>query len=159
TAFAQILLDMSRKRGFKGLCAGRAETALRLVRNFTVDAITLDLQLPDRDGWTVLDRLKHDAKTRHIPVHIISVDEDEQQRGLKQGAIAYLNKPASKEDVEQALGRIKSFVERPVKKLLVVEDNEVQRKSIADLIGNHDVVTTSVATGQEALAALGRDPF
>jgi hypothetical protein len=158
TAFAQILLDMARARGFKGLCAGRAETALRLVRDFSVDAITLDLQLPDRDGWTVLDRLKHDPKTRHIPVHIISV-EDEEQRGLKQGAIAYLRKPASKEAVEEALGRIKSFVERPVKKLLVVEDNEVQRNSIAELIGNHDVETTSVATGKDALAVLNRDPF
>jgi HAMP domain-containing protein/CheY-like chemotaxis protein/signal transduction histidine kinase len=157
-AFAQILLDMARARGFKGLCAGRAETVFRLVRRFTVDAITLDLRLPDQDGWTVLDRLKHDAKTRHIPVHIISADEDE-QRGLKQGAIAYLHKPASKEAVEEALGRIKSFVERPVKKLLVVEDDEGQRKSIAELIGNHDVHTTSVATGKEALAALGQDPF
>jgi CheY-like chemotaxis protein len=156
--FAQILLDMARARGFKGLCAGRAETAFHLVRGFTVDAITLDLRLPDRDGWTVLDRLKHDAKTRHIPVHIISADEDG-QRGLKQGAIAYLHKPASKDAVEEALGRIKSFVERPVKKLLVVEDNEVQRKGIAELIGNHDVHTSSVATGKEALAALGQDPF
>ncbi len=157
-AFAQILLDMARARGFRGLCAGRADTALRLVQDFTVDAITLDLKLPDRDGWTVLDRLKHDSKTRHIPVHIISVEEGG-QRGLRQGAIAYLNKPASKEAVEEALGRIKSFVERPVKNLLVIEDNEAQRKGIAELIGNHDVHTTSVATGEEALATLARDRF
>ena len=157
-AFAQILLDMARKRGFKGLCAGRADTALRLAQSFAVDAITLDLKLPDRDGWTVLDRLKHDPKTRHIPVHIISVEEGG-QRGLRQGAIAYLNKPASKEAVEEALGRIKSFVERPVKNLLVIEDNEAQRKGIAELIGNHDVHTTSVATGEEALATLARDRF
>ncbi|MBI5518398.1 MAG: HAMP domain-containing protein [Deltaproteobacteria bacterium] len=158
TAFAQIVLDMARARGFKGLVAGRAETALRLVKRFSVDAITLDLRLPDRDGWTVLDRLKHDARTRHIPVHIISVEEGE-QRGLMLGAIAYLHKPASKEAVEEALDHIKSFVERPVKKLLVVEDDEVHRQSIAELIGNHDVQTIGAATGEAALSALRAEPF
>jgi CheY-like chemotaxis protein/signal transduction histidine kinase/HAMP domain-containing protein len=158
-AFAQILLDEARERGFKGLVAGRAETAFQLLGNFAVDAITLDLGLPDRDGWTVLDGLKHNGQTRHIPVHIISSAEGEEKRGLKMGALAYLHKPATREAIEEALGRIKSYIETPVKKLLVVEDNEAQRKSIAELIGNHDVETTSVGTGQEALDALGRQTF
>jgi CheY-like chemotaxis protein/signal transduction histidine kinase/HAMP domain-containing protein len=156
--FARILLDMARARGFKGLVAGRADTALRLVHNFTVDAITLDLHLPDGSGWNILDRLKHDAKTRHIPVHIMSVEE-ENKRGLDLGALAYLHKPASKEAVEEALGRIQSFVERPAKKLLVIEDNASQRNSIIALIGNHDVTSTGVATGQEAVDLLKNEPF
>jgi HAMP domain-containing protein/CheY-like chemotaxis protein/signal transduction histidine kinase len=157
-AFAEILLDMARARGFKVLVAGRVESALTLLGRYKVDAVTLDLKLPDRDGWVVLDRLKHDAKTRHIPVHIMSV-EDEEKRGLKQGAMAYLHKPVSKEGVEAALTRIKSFVERPVKKLLVVEDNDVQRKTTVELIGNRDVQTTAVGTGGEALQLLGKEKF
>jgi CheY-like chemotaxis protein/nitrogen-specific signal transduction histidine kinase len=157
-AFAQILLDMARARGFKAVLAGRVESALYLLGRIRVDAVTLDLHLPDRDGWVVLDRLKHDPRTRHVPVHIISV-EDEEKRGLKQGAMAYLHKPVSKEGVEAALTRIKAFVERPVKKLLVVEDNDVQRKTTVELIGNRDVQTTAVGTGGEALALLGKEKF
>jgi CheY-like chemotaxis protein len=157
-AFAEILLDMARARGFKVLMAGRVESALSLIGRFKVDAVTLDLRLPDRDGWVVLDRLKHDPRTRHVPVHIISVDEEE-KRGLAQGAMAYLHKPVSKEGVDAALTRIKSFVDRPVKRLLVVEDNEVQRKTTVELIGNRDVQTTAVGTGAEALALLGKEKF
>jgi CheY-like chemotaxis protein len=157
-AFAQILLDMARARGFKAVLAGRVESALYLLGRIRVDAVTLDLHLPDRDGWVVLDRLKHDPRTRHVPVHIISVEEEE-KRGLKQGAMAYLHKPVSKEGVEAALTRIKAFVERPVKKLLVVEDNDVQRKTTVDLIGNRDVQTTAVGTGGEALALLSKEKF
>ena len=157
--FAQILLDKARECGFRGLVAGRAETAFQLLGKFTVDAITLDLGLPDRDGWTVLDGLKHNAKTRRIPVHIIPGAQSEEQRGLKMGGLAYLHKPATRVAIEEALGHIKSYIETPAKKLLVVEDNEAQRRSIAELIGNHDVETTSVGTGWEALAALSKQPF
>ena len=107
------------------------------------------------DGWTVLDRLKHDPKTRHIPVHIISATEG-RQRGLKQGALAFLEKPVTKQALDDAFARLHSFVERPVKKLLVVEDDQTQLDSIVALIGNHDVETTAVRTGAEALAALER---
>jgi CheY-like chemotaxis protein/signal transduction histidine kinase/HAMP domain-containing protein len=156
--FARILVDLARARGFKTLASSRVDRALGLVRDFKVDAITLDLRLQDRDGWALLDRLKHDPKTRHIPVHIISVEE-ERQRGMRLGAIAYLQKPASKEALDDAMGRIKDFVERPIKNLLVVEDNEAQRHSIVELIGNHDVKTTAVGTGEEALNLLRVDHF
>jgi CheY-like chemotaxis protein len=156
--FAKILLNMARERGFKGLVATRTERALAAIRDFKIDAVTLDLRLPDGDGWTVLDRLKHNPKTRHIPVHIISV-ESERQRGLKLGALAYLEKPASKETLDEAFARIKDFIERPVKNLLLVEDNQVQRQSIVDLIGNSDVHTTAVASGLEALTALRESHF
>jgi HAMP domain-containing protein/CheY-like chemotaxis protein/signal transduction histidine kinase len=151
--FARILLDMAREEGFKGLVALRSDTGLAMARDFKPDAITLDIRLPEMDGWTVLDRLKHDPNTRHIPVHIVSVEEG-RQRGLQLGAIAYLQKPVSRETLMEALSGIKSFVERQVKNLLVVEDDEIQRQSIVDLIGNSDVSTTAVGTGTEALSAL-----
>jgi CheY-like chemotaxis protein/two-component sensor histidine kinase len=156
--FAQILLDLARERGFKGLVAHTADRALALAREYQPTAVTLDLRFPDADGWTILDRLKHDASTRHIPVHIISVEEN-WQRGLRLGAIDFLTKPATKESLSDALTTLHEFVDRPVKRLLVVEDDEVQQQSIAELIGNGDVQTTAVTTGADALAALQRETF
>ena len=156
--FAQILLDLARERGFKGLVAHTADRALALAREYQPTAVTLDLRLPDADGWTILDRLKHDPATRHVPVHIISVEEN-WQRGLRLGAIDFLTKPATKESLSDALTTLHEFVDRPIKRLLVVEDDEVQQRSIAELIGDGDVETTAVTTGAEALEALQREPF
>src|SRR4029450_10727733 len=135
--FAQILLDLARERGFKGLVAHTADRALSLAREYQPTAVTLHLRLPDADGWTILDRLKHDASTRHIPVHIISVEEN-WQRGLRLGAIDFMTKPATKESLSDALTPPHEFVDRPVKRLLVVEDDEVARQSIVELIGSGD---------------------
>jgi len=151
--FARILLDRARETGFKGIVTIRGEEAVLLARKYTPNAITLDIRMPDVDGWTVLDRLKHSPETRHIPVQIISVTE-ERQRGLRQGAMAYLYKPASPEVLDEALTAMKAFVERSVKRLLIVEDDEVQRNSIMELIGNGDVETRAVGSGQEALEEL-----
>ena len=115
-----------------------------MAREYQPTAITLDLRLPDADGWTILDRLKHDPATRHIPVHIISVEEN-WQRGLRLGAIDFLTKPATKDSLSDALTTLHEFVDRPVKRLLVVEDDEVARQSIVELIGAGDVETTTVA--------------
>ncbi|HET9464784.1 MAG TPA: response regulator, partial [Gemmatimonadales bacterium] len=156
--FAQILLDLARERGFKGLVAHTADRALSLAREYQPTAVTLDLRLPDADGWTILDRLKHDPATRHIPVHIISVEEN-WQRGLRLGAIDFLTKPATKESLSDALTTLHEFVDRPVKRLLVVEDDEAQQQSIAELIGDGDVETTAVTTGADALQALQRESF
>ncbi|MBD2037291.1 response regulator [Leptolyngbya sp. FACHB-321] len=156
--FVRILTDMARQQGFKVLSSLRSQPGLALAQLFKPDAIMLDLRLPDMDGWTVLDRLKHDPATRHIPVHILSVD-DEQQRSLQLGAIAYLQKPISSEALTQALVDIKGFVERPVKNLLVVEDDLVQAQSIRELIGNGDVLTTIVGTGADALTMLQSSRF
>jgi HAMP domain-containing protein/CheY-like chemotaxis protein/signal transduction histidine kinase len=156
--FAGILLDLAREKGFKGLVATRGDEALALARKFKPDAITLDIKLPDRDGWTVLDRMKHDPGISHIPVHIIS-GEEQRQRALHLGAITHLQKPVSREDLAQAFDQIASFADRRVKRLLVVEDDDTQRMSIVELIGNGDVQTTAVATGTEALTALKQEPF
>jgi len=152
--FATILLDMARSKGFKALVAMRGDSALNLAKRYRPDAITLDIALPDMEGWTVLDRLKHDKATRHIPVHIISGDE-ESGRGLKLGAFAEVQKPVSKEGLDEAFAKIRGFVERPNKTLLIVEDSENQRKAIAELIGGDgDVEITAAASGEEALTIL-----
>ncbi len=145
-------------KGFKGIVASNGGMVGPLARQFRPDAITLDIGLPDMDGWAVLDRLKHDADTRHIPVHIISGFE-EKQRGLRQGAIAYMQKPVTRESLDDALTDIKGFVERKVKRLLIVEDDDTQRNSIVELIGNGDVKTSAVKTGGEALEALRSETF
>ncbi len=151
-AFARILLDTGRRQGFKGLVALQGDIALAMAREYLPDAITLDLQLPLLDGWTVLDHLKRDPATRHIPVQVISVVD--QERGSLVKAISYLEKPVSREAIEGALAHMKSYAEREVRELLVVEDDASQRQSIAELVAGMDVQTTAVGTGEEALAKL-----
>jgi len=151
--FARIMMEMARERGFKTIVATRGDAGLALARQYTPTAITLDIELPGMDGWSVLDRLKHTKNTRHIPVHIISVAE-ERQRGLKMGAMAFENKPATPEQLRDALGRIESFVQRGVKSLLVIEDDTVAQQSIKELIGEGDVETIAVGTAQEAMNQL-----
>ena len=157
-SFAGILLDLAREKGFKGIVATSGAMALALAQKYTPSAITLDIRLPDRDGWTVLDRLKHDARTSHIPVHIITVEE-QRQRALQQGAFNHVQKPATSEDLRMAFDDIKNFAERSFRRLLVVEDDDVQRMSVVELIGNGDVRTTAVATGEEALNLLKDERF
>jgi HAMP domain-containing protein/CheY-like chemotaxis protein/signal transduction histidine kinase len=156
--FSSILADLAREKGFRVLAAVRGDIGLAMARRHQPDAVTLDIDLPGMDGWTVLDRLKHDPATRHIPVHIISMME-EAQRGMRLGAMAYLPKPVERDALLAAFGSIHSFIERKVKSLLVVEDNEAERRSIVALIGNGDVKTTAVATGEEAMAALETQSF
>jgi len=151
--FAKILMEMARERGFKVMVALRGETGLALARQYTPSAITLDIELPGMDGWSVLDRLKHTRNTRHIPVHVLSVN-DERQRGLKMGAMGYENKPITAEGVREALSRLDTFVRRGVKSLLVIEDDKVAQQSIMELIGNGDVETIAVGTAEDALAEL-----
>jgi hypothetical protein len=157
-AFSRFLMDLAHDQGFKALIASRGAQGLALAREMKPHAITLDISLPDVDGWRVLDRLKDDPVTRHIPVYMISVT-DEPERSLQHGALGFLHKPADKDALSGVLSTVKSFVERQVKSLLVVEDDDVQRQSIVELIGNGDVKITAVASGQEALDALDNQHF
>jgi CheY-like chemotaxis protein len=106
----------------------------------------------------VLDRLKHSPETRHIPVHIVS-GVSKRQRGLRQGALSYLEKPVSKEALDGAFERITNFLADGVKRLLVVEDDETQRNSIIALIGEEDVEITAVGTADEALRELSEKHY
>jgi HAMP domain-containing protein/signal transduction histidine kinase/DNA-binding response OmpR family regulator len=151
--YAKVLLEMAHEKGFKGVVAPRGSSALALAREIKPDAITLDVHLPDFDGWRVLDRLKVDLATRHIPIQVISVDENTEPM-LTQGTLGYVRKSEKKETLSEAFDDLKEFVERPVKNLLLVEDDEIQSESIRNLIGNGDVKTTVVATGKDALEEL-----
>ncbi|HEX2645334.1 MAG TPA: response regulator, partial [Thermoanaerobaculia bacterium] len=151
--YARILLGLARAKGFKGIVANRGQVALALAREFLPTAITLDVFLPDMLGWTVLNNLKLDPTTRHIPVQILSVEE-ERQHGLSHGAFSYLVKPATTEDLEIAFDRIKTYVTPHTKRLLVVEDNDIERQSIVTLLDHDDIEITAVATGAEAMEAL-----
>jgi HAMP domain-containing protein/CheY-like chemotaxis protein/signal transduction histidine kinase len=156
--FAQIMLDLAHEKGFKGLVAGRGDVALALARKYKPDAITLDIKLPDQEGWTVLDRLKHDSETSHIPVHVITAYEQQlQSRAF--GAFMQLQKPVSREVLADAFDQIAAFADRDVKRLLVVEDDDIQRMSIVELIGGGDVETTDVATAAEAIEAIKSNQF
>jgi hypothetical protein len=157
--FAQILLDMAREKGFKGVVTIRGETALSLASQFHPDAITLDILLPDDiDGWTVLDRLKMNPATRHIPIQMISVEEA-RDVGLKRGAFAFLEKPVSKEALEESLVRLREFIQRPQRKLLVVEDQVEERRRIVQVIAHDDVCITEASSASEALAELRAENF
>jgi CheY-like chemotaxis protein/CHASE3 domain sensor protein len=156
--FAAILVDFAHDKRFKVLVARSARHGLALALRFLPVAITLDLHLVDEDGWLVLDRLKHDQRTRHIPVHVISVAPG-RNRGLRLGAVSYLQKPVSKDAIDHILQQTVDFIERPVKSLLVVEDDAVQRDTIKELIGNNDVHTTAVGSAAEALKALESERY
>jgi signal transduction histidine kinase/CheY-like chemotaxis protein len=156
--FTRTLLDVAHARGFKGLIALRGATALDLARKFKPAAVTLDIELPDLDGWKVLDALKHDPNTRHIPVHVISVD-DRQQKALQLGAVAGLTKPVTKKSLGQAFDLLEDFIDRPVKTLLMVENDTAVRSMMVELIDDGDVQTTTVSNGAEALVALDGHKF
>ena len=158
TKFANILVDLAHEKGSNAWSLPPVRTALALAHKYHPAAITLDIRLPDRDGWTILDRLKHDPRTRHIPVHIISV-EGARRRALRQGAFTLLNKPVTNGDLEKTFDSMNDFLERDMRELLVVEDDDVQRMSVVELIGNGDVRTTAVGTGQEALNRLKEQRF
>ncbi|SEU25395.1 response regulator [Paenibacillus sp. NFR01] len=151
--FAKILLSMARARGFKGLVALRGDIGLHMAQTYLPDAIILDIQLPVIDGWAILRELKGESHTRHIPVHVISVS-DEVKQGLMMGAMAYLRKPSSKEALEHAFSQIESYTSSSLKHLLIVEDDDIQRRSIMELIGHDDVAITAVSTGEEAIREL-----
>jgi CheY-like chemotaxis protein len=155
--YASIVLETARERGFKGIVALRGDTALALAHEYGPDAIVLDLSLPVVDGRDVLEQLKRHPETRHIPVHVVS-GADGRQEALRAGAVAYVQKPAERELLEQTFGSIASFIDRPVKRLLVVDDDETQRSAIAELVGGGDVEIEGVGNAEEALAALEERP-
>jgi CheY-like chemotaxis protein len=156
--FAKVLLDMAHDKGYKGVVELDGEAGLKAAREIRPDAITLDIDMPGMDGLEVLDRLKRDPETRHVPVHIISGME-EKREGLKAGAIAFLAKPVSKEALDAAFARISSFIDTVPKSLLVVEDNEIQRQSIVELIAHDDVDITAVGSAEEARNKLQEKHF
>jgi HAMP domain-containing protein/CheY-like chemotaxis protein/signal transduction histidine kinase len=151
--YARVLVDLARDHGFKVLVTSRGADALDLAREYLPTAISLDVFLPDMLGWTVLSQLKQNPTTRHIPVQIITLDED-RQHGLARGAFAFATKPTTTEGLNEAFTRIKEFAAPRRRRLLIVEDNPAEQVSIAELLGHDDIEIAVVGTGREALASL-----
>jgi hypothetical protein len=135
----------------------RGADALALARDYQPTAVSLDVFLPDMLGWTVLSQLKQQPSTRHIPVQIVTLDEDK-QHGLARGAFSFLNKPTTTEGLEQALAKIKSFAAPRRKRLLVVEDNPAEQLSVTELLAHDDIDIETVGSGGEALDRLRAEP-
>ena len=156
--YASILRDLSHEKGFKVLVAPRGADALALASEFQPAAISLDVFLPDMLGWTVLNHLKQDPATRHIPVQMLTLDED-RNHGLSRGAFAFVTKPTTPEDLDSALTRIKEYATPRRKRLLVVEDNPAEQLSIRALLDYDDIDVSIAATGEEALASIGTETY
>ncbi len=155
--YARVLVDLARDKGFKVLVAGRGAEALELAKQFQPSAVSLDVFLPDMLGWTVLSQLKHNPLTRHIPVQIITLDED-RQHALARGAFSFVNKPTTTEGVSAALSQIKEYAKPRRKRLLIVEDNAAEQISIKELLGHHDIEIVTTDTGEGALSTLRDNP-
>ncbi len=155
--YCRVLVDLARDKGFKVLVAMRGADALELAKQYQPSAVSLDVFLPDMLGWSVLSQLKQNPLTRHIPVQIITLDEDK-HHGLARGAFSFVSKPTTTEGVDAALRKIKEYSTPRKKRLLVVEDNPAEQMSISELLGYDDVEIETTGTGREALASLRRQP-
>ncbi|MFP3926467.1 response regulator [Pseudomonas sp. W5-36] len=151
--FAHILYDLAHELGYNCLVAHAADEGFDLASSFIPDAVLLDMRLPDHSGLTVLQRLKELPSTRHIPVHVISV-EDRQEAALQMGAIGYAVKPTTREELKDVFARLEAKLTQKVKRILLVEDDALQRDSIARLIGDDDIEITAVGFAQDALDLL-----
>jgi HAMP domain-containing protein/signal transduction histidine kinase/DNA-binding response OmpR family regulator len=156
--YARVLRDLSRDNGFKVLIAHAGAEALALAQEFHPTAISLDVFLPDMLGWTVLNHLKQDPITRHIPVQMLTLDED-RRHGLSRGAFAYVTKPSTTEEIDAALARIREYSQRRRKRLLVVEDNPAEQLSIRELLGYEDIDINVASSGQDALLELSKGMY
>jgi signal transduction histidine kinase/HAMP domain-containing protein/DNA-binding response OmpR family regulator len=155
--FASVVLDIAHQNRFKGLVALDAEEGYQLAKDYSPDAVTLDIGLPGRNGWQLYDQLIHDPATARIPVHVVSVREEEQGRGADEG-LTFLTKPVTQETLGELFERIKAG-RRDVRSLLVVEDDPVQRRQIADQFARPGVEVVPVGTGAAALNALKQKTF
>src|SRR5262249_1201738 len=156
--YARILADLAREAGFKVLIAMRGIDALALAREYQPSAVSLDVFLPDILGWSVLNQLKQDPATRHIPVQIVTLDED-RQHGLARGAFSFVTKPTTTEGLEAALQRIKTYAAPRRRRLLIVQHNPREQMGIRELLGYDDIDIDVAGTGEEALGALGREAY
>ncbi len=156
--YARVILDLARDRGFKVLVAMRGIDALELAKQFQPTAVSLDVFLPDMLGWTVLSQLKQNPLTRHIPVQIITLDED-RQHALARGAFSFVTKPTTTEGVEAAITRIKEYARPRRKRLLVVEDNPAEQMSIRELLSYDDIEIDTAGTGSTALTSLREQQY
>ncbi|HVU56274.1 MAG TPA: response regulator [Puia sp.] len=156
TYFAKSLLEFGRKKGYKGIISVRGDTATSLAKTYRPIGILLDIQLPVKSGWEVMDELKKDPKTRHIPVHIISSFEVKSE-SLTKGAIDFISKPAASENMAAVFERIEYVLNRSSKKVLIIEDNTKHAEALSYFLSTHDVRSEIVHTIPGSVAALEKE--
>ena len=147
--FAEILLEQCHESEFKAIVTDNGEEGLRLADQYRPTGVILDIRLPGIDGWTVLSTLKANPGTRHIPVHMMSAEEVS-RKALNQGAIGFLSKPVDREQMVKAFDRFESVINKKIKNLLIIEDDDKLRQVLVDLVANNDTETFEARTGQEA---------
>jgi CheY-like chemotaxis protein len=156
--FARFLLEAAREKGFKGLVTSLGAGALALTREYEPDVITLDIHLPDIDGWRVLDRLKKDPPTRHVPVCVVSTD-DARDRAMAAGCLAFLGKPIQSRDVLDAfLDHLTDYLGQPVRHLVVVDADPARREQVRNRLADPDVLLTVASDTASAVRALSERP-
>jgi len=156
--FAKIMLDQAHENGIKAIVTTRGNDVIDFINQFHPDAITMDINMPDTSGWKILDRLKTDFNFRHIPVYIIS-GEDERNNGLKRGARNFLVKPVKNESLTNLFNDIHDFKSKKIKKLLVIDDNEMELNMVVDAIKGSDVEISTAQTYQSAVEKVRKETF
>jgi HAMP domain-containing protein/signal transduction histidine kinase/DNA-binding response OmpR family regulator len=152
--FARLLVDIGREQGFKVAVAARGSTALQMAQKLSPTAISLDINLPDIDGWRVLNRLKDDVATRHIPVQVITTDE-ERERGLRMGAMGVLTKPIkTKDSLDRTFSRLNDYLNTSSHKILLIDGDDAERSEIISMIAAPDVEIIPVSSAEAAMEAL-----
>lgn len=156
--FAKTLYDLAHEQNFQCLIAATAEEGIAMAMQYLPSAVVLDVGLPDHSGLSVLDRLKHDARTRHIPVHVVTAG-DHGQAAMSLGAVGYLNKPVDRDELIATLSQLETRLETRLRRVLVVEDDAVQLDSLCKLLGSQDVETVGAASAAECLKQLKNATF
>ena len=157
-AFARILYDLVHELGFQCLIADCADEGVLLARQYLPHAVILDISLPDHTGLSVLDRLKRDVRTRHIPVHVVSVS-DQVHEALSLGAVGYLQKPVTRQRLTEALQALEAKLSHRLQRVLIVEDDKHQLESVRLLLGSEEVQTVGVTSARECVEALKAQSF
>jgi CheY-like chemotaxis protein len=156
--YGRILVNLARDRGFKVIHSRTGSDGLAMARKHRPTAVSLDVFLPDMLGWTVLNQLKRSPETRHIPVQILTI-EDERQYGLERGAFSFVTKTVTTDRLEQAIDRLKDFTTSRTRRLLIVEDDPAEQMSVTELLGANDVKIDSAGSGAAALELMRQIPF
>jgi signal transduction histidine kinase/DNA-binding response OmpR family regulator len=157
-SFAQILYDLAHELGFQCLVAGTADEGVIVARQYLPHAVVLDMGLPDHTGLSVLDRLKRDVRTRHIPVHVVSI-EDYTEAAMALGAAGYMLKPVRREELAQALERLETKLAQRMRRILIVEDDPKQLETLQLLLASRDVEAVGAATAADCLGRLKSETF
>lgn len=157
-AFARILLDLARDLEFRCIVVDRAEHAVSAAQRYLPQAIVLDVGLPDHSGLSVLDRLKRNIQTRHIPIHVVSAG-DHMREAMAQGAMSYLLKPVDRTELAQTIQRLEGRMEQRMRRVLIVEDDPAQLAGLKALLASDQVETVGAATAAEAMAACRAGTF